>query len=338
MKIDLGKIQRLSLKEVWPGEQTHFTPWLSQNLDALGEVIGIEMECLDIELQAGDGQRHADMLVEISNGEVVVIENQYGKADPSHGWRTMHYSLALGAKTAIWIFEDISADDERLISFINSNTTDLNIIGIRAEVCKIDNSLPAVNFSVIPASQEALQNLKMKSRSSRNVTPNELFYGNYFPELIARIQEISPTTRGGYSANKGHWNYYCSWNSFLGSRNPWEAAFNQRRGGQGYYYVHLMLRDGDAKKNFDYLQSHQEELTKDLHEDIKIVWDFDSKRKSQKIKFIHPMTNIEVVELTRSQQQELIDWTCQIIPQLQDNLSALVHKRVIPSLSVASSR
>ena len=166
-EIKLGKIYQTSLKNVWPLEEKHFTPWLSRNIDILGDALGLDFECLDTELQAGEGQRHVDMLVEMNGRDLAVIENQYGKADPSHGWRTLHYALALGTKAAFWIFENISSDDEKLISFLNEHPN-INIVGIQAKVYKIDESLPAIDFRVIPSSQEALDNIVLRSKSSRD--------------------------------------------------------------------------------------------------------------------------------------------------------------------------
>ena len=339
--VKLGTINQLSLKElVGGGEQSHFTPWLSENLDVLGDALGISMECLDTELYAGDGKRRADMLIEMNGRDLAVVENQYGKADESHGWRTLHYALSLGAKAAFWIFEDISSDDERLISFLNGHP-EINIVGIHARIYRIDDSLPAVDFQVIPASQDALAEIVAKSRTSREMTQKELFYGDYFPTMLAEVHGAYPSLgKGGYSNSKGKWNYYCSWNSALGCRNPWEAAFSQRRGQDGSYYVHLMLRGDNRLENFQHLREHAGDLCAGIPATYHIDWDFDPSRKSQKIRFVYPEA-VDVSELTHDQVRDLIDWTCKTVPQLQKNLSKIVAAKKSQAwstdLKVASS-
>jgi hypothetical protein len=319
----LGKISRLNLKDVWPLEEKHFTPWLSRNLDQLNDVLGIEMECLHTELQAGEGQRHVDMVVELPNGEVAIIENQYGKADPNHGWRTMHYSLALGAKTAVWIFEDISSDDERLIDFINSHTSGMDIIGVRAEVCKIDNSLPAINFSVIPASQEALKRLKQSRKESKDITTKEIFYGSYFSNLIDETNSLG--MRGGHSSRDGHWNYWCTWNSPYGSKNPFEAAFRQK-GSEKSYRFQLKLVGEKALDTLELIQEREEELTKNLAFGYKINYDVKESRQAQMIQFYYPRA-VDVENINDDEIAELVNWTKEMLAQLYTNIASLKYNK-----------
>ena len=48
--VNLGAIERVGLREAWPNEAQDFTPWLAENLDKLGEALG-----LDLELQSVTG-------------------------------------------------------------------------------------------------------------------------------------------------------------------------------------------------------------------------------------------------------------------------------------------
>ena len=38
--IDLGVLRKRDMREIWPNEAKDFTPWLAQNLAALGEGAG----------------------------------------------------------------------------------------------------------------------------------------------------------------------------------------------------------------------------------------------------------------------------------------------------------
>ena len=50
---DLGTIEKVNIREVWPTEDGHFTPWLGANLDKLGAELGLELELLQTEAPVG---------------------------------------------------------------------------------------------------------------------------------------------------------------------------------------------------------------------------------------------------------------------------------------------
>jgi len=39
--VDFGKLTRVPLREAWPHEASAFTLWVAENLEMLGEAIGI---------------------------------------------------------------------------------------------------------------------------------------------------------------------------------------------------------------------------------------------------------------------------------------------------------
>ena len=336
MTIKLGTINELSLKSVWQLEEKHFTPWLSKNMDVLGEVLGFDMECLDTELQAGDGQRHVDMLVELNGKHLAIIENQYGKADPSHGWRTLHYSVALGAKIAIWVFEDISSDDERLISFLNEHP-DIDIIGVQAKVYQIDDSLPAITFQVIPASQEALSRAKRRSQASRGITDKETFYGEFFPDLISCLAAAG-VSKGRHGHGHGTPNYHCDWPSPYGGLNKIEAAFRQNGRGEKSYRVQLKLADKDKIRvadNFEFLQLHKAILVDGLpHHDCNFYW--KENRKMQFVEFYFT-EGVTVDNINVDQIEDIKVWTEDFVIQLNANLIKLREMQNAPNISVVIS-
>ena len=330
--IELGVIEHLSLKEVWPLEEKHFTPWLAKNLDHLSNSVGIDMELIDTELRAGDGHRHVDMLVEMHGGNLAIIENQYGKANPDHGWRTLHYAVSLGAKVAFWIFEDISSDDERLISFLNGHP-DISVIGIQAKVFRIGESLPAVDFSVIPASQESLESIQRISYSSRESSEKEYFYGDFFPGLIHFLSE-NGFSGGKHGHRQGHWDYH--WPSPYSGLNKIEAAFRQSSTKNKSYRVQLKIDDKNAKtasENFQYLKSHSTALTQGISTSFNIVYNYKQGRKMQFIE-LYFNDSVDIHQLNSNDIEELYDWSFRVIPQLYSNLMVLRQRQVKSNLKV----
>lgn len=79
------EIEKVDLREIWQTEGQGFTPWLAreENLEMLGEVIGMELE---LEAQKKDvGPFRADILCKNTEDDsLVLIENQIEKTDHKH--------------------------------------------------------------------------------------------------------------------------------------------------------------------------------------------------------------------------------------------------------------
>src|SRR5687768_8482062 len=93
--VEFGKIENVSLRDLWPGEATHFTPWLAQHLELLGDKLGMDLELESTESNAGGFS--VDIIArDLSTSKIVVIENQYGGTDHKHLGQVITYSSVLG--------------------------------------------------------------------------------------------------------------------------------------------------------------------------------------------------------------------------------------------------
>ena len=75
--MQLSKIEKIDLREIWKHEASDFTSWLArkENLDLLSEEIGIDISL--IQTEASVGKFHVDILAEEENtGRKIIIENQ----------------------------------------------------------------------------------------------------------------------------------------------------------------------------------------------------------------------------------------------------------------------
>lgn len=50
----LGKLQRVDPRTVWKHEAHDFTPWLTENIELLGEALGLKLEVSEREAEVGD--------------------------------------------------------------------------------------------------------------------------------------------------------------------------------------------------------------------------------------------------------------------------------------------
>ena len=114
----LGRLERMDVRDAWPGEASAFTPWLAsdENILLLGETIGVDLEVESTERNVGPFR--ADILCKEKGSPTehwVLIENQLGRTDHTHlGQRRVQRWMAEGHKgiDIVWHRLDIRGDGD----------------------------------------------------------------------------------------------------------------------------------------------------------------------------------------------------------------------------------
>lgn len=119
MSSNIGRLQRVALREVWKHEAQDFTQWLQNNIEVLNETLDFNLTGADRERAAGDFS--VDLVAEDEDGGTVVIENQLEKSNHDHLGKLITYLTAIGAKTAIWIVSDPRPEHVAAIGWLNSS-------------------------------------------------------------------------------------------------------------------------------------------------------------------------------------------------------------------------
>ena len=123
MSVDFGRLESINLRDAWKHEASNFTPWLSENLDRLSEVVGIPLELEDTEVQVEQfsADIHARNPIDDS---AVLIENQLEGSDHTHLGQILTYLAGLEARTVIWIAKDFRQAHLSAVRWLNENTGD----------------------------------------------------------------------------------------------------------------------------------------------------------------------------------------------------------------------
>lgn len=162
---DIGRLVGVSAREAWEHETHDFTPWLSENLDQLGEAIGLKLEAEGTEVAVGPFS--ADILAKDILGRIVLIENQLEATDHNHLGQILTYLTGLDAEIVIWVATDFREQHLSAINWLNENTNDrFSFFGIRLRVIKIDKSLPAPIFDVLARPNEWERSMQKKVKEA----------------------------------------------------------------------------------------------------------------------------------------------------------------------------
>src|SRR5579863_2405704 len=167
--LNVGRLERVSLREIWGDEAKNFTPWLAspEALGLLKNVIGFDLELIGTEVAVGPYS--ADILAKsaVEEDHKVIIENQLGKTDHDHLGKMITYAAGLGARTLIWISDRFCDEHRAALDWLNYHTsTPLAFFGLEVRAFRIDNSRPAPQFSVISSPNAQAKDAREKVSST----------------------------------------------------------------------------------------------------------------------------------------------------------------------------
>lgn len=157
----IGKLERVSLRQVWPHEAHDFTAWLTENIDILGDVINLELSNAEREQAAGSFS--ADIVAEDVNGNTVIIENQLEKSDHDHLGKIITYLSAFDARAAVWIVAEPRPEHVQAIVWLNEASSGAFFL-LKVEAVKIGTSEPAPLLTMIVGPSEEAKEVGEKKR------------------------------------------------------------------------------------------------------------------------------------------------------------------------------
>ena len=263
MAEELSRLEEVELREVWPTEDKHFTPWLAEeeNLIYLGKTLGMELELEAQEVHVGDFQ--ADILCKNEDDSWVVIENQLEEANHSHLGQILTYSAGLNAHTVIWVAKKFRDEHRAALDQLNEITDDrFSYFGVEIKVWKIGDSKPAPQFEIVSKPNDW----------SRSISPPS---DDWKTKFWFKLNEHFGETNLNYNIRRpGSKN---SVNFGLGNPDEYllEARLSQQKKRIG---VRLNLKGEHAEAYFHLLKEQQDDIEIKFGE--KLEWEELPHRKS----------------------------------------------------------
>jgi hypothetical protein len=179
MKDKVDKITRITIREAFPIEPKHFTPWLTDNIDVVGDAIGVEL--VSPEREQSTGNFSVDIKAKTVNGETVIIENQYGNSDHDHLGKLITYLSSFGASVAIWIVENPKQEHINAITWLNEGENNCDFYILRVEAIRIGESPAAPLLSLIAGPSIESKQIGKKRQSD---SENDLLRSEFWELLI----------------------------------------------------------------------------------------------------------------------------------------------------------
>ena len=269
--VDLGTIERVRLREVWAHEEHNFSRWLADNLDKLGETLGLDLQFQKREAPVGPFS--LDVLAHVQGSETpVIIENQLESTNHTHLGQLLTYAAGYDAGIIIWLTGEFQDAHRQALDWLNQRTgEDTQFFGVVVEAWRIDNSRPAPHFKVVATPNDWQKQLAEYRRERRGRANAEVTTRNreFFQGLNLAQLEENGLIPGG---NDTRWR----WQRFRPD-SPWAAhvyygASDEPLGRfQGQIWVQVYLNYPDLARNkrlFDQLEQRKNNIETDLSEQL----------------------------------------------------------------------
>lgn len=307
----LGEIKKVDLRKIWKKEACDFTPWLAENLNKIGEVIGFELELKEIEVPAGPFS--ADILAkDIGTNKYVIIENQLTKTDHDHLGKCITYASVLDAMAIIWIAADFTDEHKKALDWLNDHTSDeIEFYGIKVELWQIDNSQPAVKLNIISepniAVREATKHKELGDLSDAKKL--QLDFWIAFKENFEKSKNIHlnqrPRPQYWFNIPLGITGIYIS-NTFNTDRNEIGVRI----------YIH-------NQKVYDWLPYFESQKNK-IESDIGCILSWNPNPNNQD----KVITLTKYFDLTQDENWEkAINWLCEYTIKFKDVFSKIIQEK-----------
>jgi hypothetical protein len=254
MAMELGTLEQIDPRLVWPHEARDFTPWLLENADRLAEALGI-----DLDLEAAEhavGGYSLDLVGrDITNDAVLIVENQLAVTDHSHLGQVLTYAAGTGASTIVWIATAFREEHRQALDWLNETTDEkTHFFGIELQVVRIGESVSAPLFKVAAKPNDWQKQVHRVTRTG-DLNGKRALYARFWQTFLERVHAEHPDWTTARRVESQNW--FDIKAPVRGCRIIGSFAQNNRLRHE------LYIDTGDADANirlFEDLQSRRDEI------------------------------------------------------------------------------
>ena len=312
--LKFSELKRIPLREKWTHEASEFTPWLAENIQMLGDALGMDLAVIDIEAPVGNF--YLDLLArDLRNSKIVVIENQFNRTDHDHLGKLLTYAAGFDASIVVWISEEIQDPHRQAMEWLNQRTdTETQFFAVIVEVLQIDDSSPALNFELVVFPNEWQKSQKQKTLASSSAKGEK--YKSYFQELVKKIRRDPNCPNNIPDAKPNSW--YGIRSGFSGIY--YSAAFGQKNKVRTEIYID----QGDREKNknlFDAIAKHKAEIESNFGSQLE--WE---RSDDQKYSRIAVYCDGDIEKSSDSELEEIREWHIENLLKIKEMFTPEIEK------------
>ena len=189
--MELGRLENVGPRTVWPHEARDFTPWLLANGDRLADALGIELELRDAEHPVGGYS--LDLIGrDLTNNAVLMVENQLEGTDHNHLGQVLTYAAGTDAATIVWIATAFREEHRQALDWLNTQTgEDIHFFGVQVSVVRIGKSAPAPFFEVVAKPNDWQK--RVRSAAHGGTSERAERYRAFWTQYLDRLAKEHPT-------------------------------------------------------------------------------------------------------------------------------------------------
>lgn len=255
---DLGRLEQVDVRTIWTSEASDFTPWLAmqENLDVLGETIGLNLETKSVEEPVGT--LRADIVcIERNSDSIVLIENQLDRTNHSHLGQLLTYSAGLQAVTVIWLATEIKDEHRAALDWLNAITPDsFSFFGLEIELWQIGTSPVAPRFSIVSKPNEWSRSVATVTDGSKK-SESKLRQYKYSDGLMVALRSQNGPVSGHKKPQSRRWLSFG-----IGRKGFSLMAIPNTR--EGHVRVQLYITGSEASDRLRLLEAKKNEVEQEL--------------------------------------------------------------------------
>jgi len=326
--IEIGTLRRVELRNVWKHEAMDFTPWLVENMDLIGEVLGLDLETIGREQAVGDFA--VDILArDLGRDKRVIIENQLDETDHTHLGQLITYAAGLEAGAVVWVSRKFREEHRQALDWLNrGGDGSTEYFGVVVELLQIDDSKPAVNLRLI-ASPNNWSRRTIPTTTAGDPSGKYARYQQFFQRLIDELREKHRFTNARIGQPQ-------NWYSFSTGTKGFQYGLSFATGGR--LRAELYIDTGESAQNvgaLDALGRERASIEADFGESLE--WETMESRRACRIAVYRPGSIEDAAASLEEHQRWAIDRLLKFKKVFGPRLSAAARYAEIPKQNILTT-